>query len=96
MRKTQWSVPCATRAHVCDAVGWCEGQLLLCDRHFDLLLSDAIEHFVSPLDRQWQQRRSDQLLLRGDGVVSVCDLQSVAARDDRAAFGALILGLDEK
>ena len=75
--------------------GWCEGQLLLCDRHFDMLLSDAIEHFVSPLDRQWQQRRSDQLLLRGDGVVSVCDLQSVAARDDRAAFGALILGLDE-
>ena len=70
--------------------GWCEGHLLLCDRRFDLLLTDAVEHFVSPLDRQWQERRSSQLLLRGDGIISVCELTE-AARADRAAFETLLL-----
>ena len=77
--------------------GWCEGQLLLCDRRFDLLLADAVEHFVteSPADRgrQWQERRSPQLLLRGDGIISVCELTEAysSARTDRAAFGKLLL-----
>ena len=78
--------------------GWCEGQLLLCDRRFDLLLADAVEHFVSegsPPDqeRQWQERHSPQLLLRGDGIVSVCELTEAysSARTDRAAFGKLLL-----
>ena len=77
--------------------GWCEGQLLLCDRRFDLLLADAVEHFVaeSPPDheRQWQERRSPQLLLRGDGIISVCELTQAysSARTDRAAFGKLLL-----
>lgn len=75
--------------------GWCEGQLLLCDRRFDLLLADAVEHFVSSGSdggaRQWQARRSPQLLLRGDGIVSVCELTEATARTDRAALGALLL-----
>ena len=77
--------------------GWCEGKLLLCDRRFDLLLADAVEHFVaeSAADhgRQWQERRSPQLLLRGDGIISVCELTAAcsAARMDRAAFGKLLL-----
>ena len=77
--------------------GWCEGKLLLCDRRFDLLLADAVEHFVaeSAADhgRQWQERRSPQLLLRGDGIISVCELTAAcsAARMDRAAFGTLLL-----
>ena len=68
--------------------GWCEGTLLLFDRQLDLLLADVTEHFVSPADGQWQQRTAEQLLLRGDGVVSVCALTS-GARDARAAIGAL-------
>ena len=77
--------------------GWCEGKLLLCDRRFDLLLADAVEHFVaeSAADhgRQWQERRSPQLLLRGDGIISVCELTAAcsAARMDRAAFGKRLL-----
>ena len=74
-----------------------EGKLLLCDRRFDLLLADAVENFVagSAADhsRQWQERRSPQLLLRGDGIISVCELTAAcsAARMDRAALGTLLL-----
>jgi len=65
------------------------------DRHFDLLLADAVEHFVSPHDheRRWQERRSAQLLLRGDGIISVCKLADASAGvgKHRAAFGQLLL-----
>ena len=44
-------------------------------------------------ERRWQERRSAQLLLRGDGIISVCKLADASAGvgKHRAAFGQLLL-----
>eukprot|EP00316_Scyphosphaera_apsteinii_P001900 CAMPEP_0119330416 /NCGR_PEP_ID=MMETSP1333-20130426/78216_1 /TAXON_ID=418940 /ORGANISM="Scyphosphaera apsteinii, Strain RCC1455" /LENGTH=289 /DNA_ID=CAMNT_0007339801 /DNA_START=276 /DNA_END=1145 /DNA_ORIENTATION=- len=70
--------------------GWYEGQLQLFDRHWNMLLLEVTEHAVDlqpdvlelPLRSEqnlalsacWKQQHVNQLLLRGDSVVSVCPL----------------------
>ena len=63
--------------------GWCEGLLQLYDRHFNLVLADAVEHTAAfglvesdaaGVDEAWRwvRRTAAQLLVRGECVVSVC------------------------
>ena len=62
---------------------WCEGLLQLYDRHFNLVLADAVEHTAAfglvesdaaGVDEAWRwvRRTAAQILVRGECVVSVC------------------------
>jgi small nuclear ribonucleoprotein (snRNP)-like protein len=64
--------------------GWIDGRLTLFDKHLNMVLRDAAEHYVHIADSQvppqippaqpvacWRTRRIPQLLVRGESVMSI-------------------------
>jgi small nuclear ribonucleoprotein (snRNP)-like protein len=74
-----------------DIRGYCEGDLIAFDRHYNLVLKNAVEHysinvipkegevgFGDPSFRKLEprQRRCGQLFIKGDNVVLITPVQS--------------------